>query len=81
MYFEVIILELYKEILLKHLLAANPNLDAAKIVSDASYLALDQIRRIVRDESLDDKECFMRIEKIITVFEDIGSNGGTRHDF
>ncbi len=74
-------MELYKEILLKHFLAVNPDIDTAKIVSDASYTALDQIRRIVRDETLDDKECFMRIEKIISVFEEIGSNAGTRHDF
>ena len=52
MYFEVIVLELYKEILLKHLLALNPGIDAGKIVSDASYTALERIQRILRDEKL-----------------------------
>ena len=77
----MIVLELYKEILLKHLLALNPGIDTGKIVSDASYTALERIQRILRDESLDDKTCFMKIEKIISVFEEIGSNCGNRHDY
>ena len=45
------------------------------------YQALKQIRAILDDDSLSDPECFEQIEEIINVFEDIGSNGGSRHDF
>jgi len=35
----------------------------------------------MRDENLDDETCFMKIEKIIRVFEDMGSDCGSRHDY
>ena len=31
--------------------------------------------------SLDDAECFQRIEEIVCAYEAIGSDGGSRHDF
>lgn len=43
--------------------------------------ALCKIKKIVADDNLSDQECFMRIEKIICALEDVGSNGGSRHDF
>lgn len=45
------------------------------------YQALKKIKAIIDDDSLDDKECFMRIEEVICVLEEVGSGGGTRHDF
>lgn len=45
------------------------------------YQALCQIKVILEDDSLSDSECFRQIEEIVNVFEDIGSSGGSRHDF
>ena len=45
------------------------------------YQTLKKIKAIIEDDSLDDSECFMRIEKIIRIFEEMGSDGGNRHDF
>lgn len=81
-------MELYKEIL-AHALAQgevqiifpgnNPNISA--IVEGTCYQTLQKIKAIIEDDSLDDKECFMRIEQIILALEEIGSTGGYRHDF
>ena len=56
-------------------------LNAATLVEMQCYQTLCKIQKIVRDESLDDIECFERIEQTICEFEAIGSDGGTRHDF
>ena len=45
------------------------------------YEAICKIRAILNDDSLSDPECFMKIEEIVSVLEDIGSDGGSRHDF
>lgn len=45
------------------------------------YEALRKIKNILEDESLTDTVCFQKIEEIIKVFEEIGSDGGSRHDF
>lgn len=55
--------------------------DPQKTVDSLCYRALAEIREILRDDSLGDKGCFQRIEKIITVYEKLGSGAGTRHDF
>lgn len=80
-------MELYKEILInflshEHAQVSFPNLkiDAEKIVESAAYIALRNIKEIIHDESLEDDECFKKIEAIIMEFEAIGSNGGFRHD-
>ena len=36
---------------------------------------------ILDDDSLDDATCFQKIEEIVCVFEEMGFNGGSRHDF
>ncbi len=59
----------------------NFNINPTDIVECASYGALQKIKAIIQDDSLDDGECFIRIEEIVRVFEDLGSTGGTRHDF
>ena len=81
-------MELYKEILLNALYNEEiqisfPNLKVSpnEIVHLECYRALKKIKAILEDENLSDKECFMKIERIICVFEDMGSDGGTRHDF
>ena len=75
-------MELYEEILLKEFMKRFPvPFDPSSLVHDISYQTLQQIKAIIEDERLDDPECFMRIENIIRCFEEIGSNGGFRHDF
>ena len=56
-------------------------LDAKEIVQLQCYQTLCRIQEIVRDDTLEDTECFERIERIVSEFERIGSNGGGRHDF
>lgn len=81
-------MELYKEILV-NVFAKNeirvtlPELEisAPEIVDMECYKALHKIKAIIEDDSLEDKECFMKIEKIIRLFEELGSGGGNRHDF
>ena len=55
--------------------------DAAQIVELECYQALRKIKTILEDDSLEDSECFRQIEEIVCVFEDLGSDGGRRHDF
>ena len=81
-------MELYKEIL-SHVLSyadvkiniTGLKIDAAKIVELECYKALQKIKAVIEDDSLEDRECFMRIEEIVCAFEEIGSSGGGRHDF
>lgn len=82
-------MELYQEIL-RHILAEEkiqvsfPELtdsDSTKIVELECYRALRKIKAILEDDSLEDSECFYRIEEIVCVFEDLGSDCGSRHDF
>jgi len=81
-------MELYKEILIgilknEEVSVSFPNLhlDAEKIINLSSYQALKAIKNILHDDSLADNECFSKIEEIICLFEALGSDGGTRHDF
>ena len=81
-------MELYKEILINVLNEgkievsfSNLEIDVAKTVEMQCYKTLCKIRDIIRDDALNDKQCFEKIEKIVCAFEQIGSNGGIRHDF
>ena len=80
-------MELYKEILSKALeqerievYFPELSINAAEIVSQRCYQALKRISDIIKDDSLSDKECYRKIEIIIQTFEELGSNGGSRHD-
>ena len=81
-------MELYKEIL-AHALAygeisvtfPDSELNITQIVENECYQALQKIKAIIDDDSLEDNECFMKIEHIILALEEIGSSGGIRHDF
>lgn len=59
----------------------NLRIDVKEIVELTCYKALTEIKRILEDSTLDDKECFEKIEEIVCIFESLGSNGGSRHDF
>ncbi len=82
-------MELYQEILC-HVLANEkvqvsfPNLintDVTKIVELECYKALRKIKAILENDTLADSECFQQIEEIVCTFEELGSDGGSRHDF
>ena len=57
------------------------HLSGAALLESASYQALCQIQAVLRDDSLDDPQCFQKIEEIVLIFEQLGSNCGSRHDF
>ena len=81
-------MELYKEILV-YALAQEciqitfPNLqvNAEQIVEGKCYQALKKIKAVLQDDRLDDVHCFMKIEEIVQILEEVGSSGGNRHDF
>ena len=47
----------------------------------AASRALRNIQKILADDTLDDPECFHRIEAIVSLLEDMGLSCGGRHDF
>lgn len=64
-----------------HITFPDLQLNAKEIVEMQCYQTLRKIQEIVHDDTLEDKECFYRIERIIYAFEVLGSDGGVRHDF
>ena len=78
-------MELFEEILMHHLKknqgAQGFPADPQALVHATAYQALNAIRIILARDDLEGPECFRRIEKIVRVFERIGSDCGTRHDF
>lgn len=45
------------------------------------FSALSKIRALLADNSMDDPECFERIERIVCEMESLGLDCGGRHDF
>ena len=74
-------MELYIELLRNLLLDCDIKTDLPQLIESESYKALKKIKAVLEDDSLDDKECFYRIEQIVDIFEQFGSNCGSRHDF
>ncbi|MBQ9097824.1 MAG: hypothetical protein IJY50_00130 [Clostridia bacterium] len=79
-------MNLYEEILCKMLRQEQieitfPQLDPSQIIETECYQALQKIKAIVEDDSLDDPRCFEKIEEIVCLLEELGSSGGNRHDF
>ena len=81
-------MDLYKQILAAllekeeaQILFSTLNIDITKVLELECYKTLQKIKAILQDDSLNDKECFMKIEEIICVFEGLGASGGNRHDF
>ena len=78
-------MELYKEILAKvlsqeetHVTFSDLQLNANEIIKEQCYMALQEIKAIIETDDLSDFEC---VEAIVRVFEKLGSDGGSRHDF
>ena len=81
-------MELYQEILAKLLTQQKveivfPDLseNIEELVKAECYKILSEIKTILEDDSLTDQECFMKIEKIVCLFEEAGFGCKTRHDF
>ena len=55
--------------------------DTVRYLENRCFEVLARIREILADDSLDDPECFQRIEKIVCELENIGVDCGSRHDF
>ena len=53
----------------------------AELVEMQCYAAVQKIRKILADKSLEDPECFQQIEEIVCTLEELGLSGGGRHDF
>ena len=84
----MIFVDLYKQILIEALsnekvqvTFPNLSIDAKEIVEGVCYQALKKIKTILDDPSLEDEDCFQKIEEIVCTFEEIGSGGCIRHDF
>ena len=45
------------------------------------YQALAEIKAVLEDDTMDDPECFERIEKIVCIFEKLANGVEYRHDF
>ena len=52
-----------------------------ELINSAACQALEKIRGVLDDDRLDDQKCFWKIEEIVKIYEEIGSDAGTRHDF
>ena len=80
-------MELYQEMLGKILQNAKIEIrikspgNIGRALELECYKALQKIRNIIRNDTLTDNECFLKIEEIITVFEQIGSHAEGRHDW
>ena len=69
-------MEIYENIL-RTFLESNAN----AIIELESQKIISEILTVIRDESLDDSQCFKKIEQIICIFEKRNINTGFRHDF
>ena len=75
-------MELYQQMIAAHIGAVTMDAQTAKeIVETESYRLLQEIRHILADDTLTDGECYRKIEAILCLLEDAGSDGGGRHDF
>ncbi|MCL2563391.1 MAG: hypothetical protein FWE08_05075 [Oscillospiraceae bacterium] len=78
-------MDLYKEILARaieqqkiEVIFPDLQISANEIVGQQCYQALEKIKTIIEDDSLSE---FMCIEGIVCILEEVGSDGGFRHDF
>ena len=81
-------MELYRDMLCRileteefEILLPKWNMKVEEMMEMKCYQALQAIKRILEEDDLDDEECFDRIEKIVSVFEALGSGIYNRHDF
>ena len=63
-------MELYQQILASRIGSVTIDTQTAK-----------EIVAILADDALSDAECFRKIEAIVCILEELGGDGGGRHDF
>lgn len=79
-------MKLWRELLIGGLQNENCEFDYVcdkqlkKIIESQCYNVLQQIKKVLDDENLSDKDCFDKIEEIIRVLEENGVFCD-RHDF
>ena len=79
-------MDLYKSILIeilsrKKVKVSFENLKTENvndIIENTSYKTIERIRKVLDNDELEDFEC---IERIVKLLEEIGYDGGSRHDF
>ena len=59
----------------------DAELDLSEKIESVSLATLRRIREIVMDDTLNDAECFKKIEEIVRAYEQLGIHCGVRHDF
>ena len=78
-------MELWQAILMNAMRASEgkgvSEAEVQKLFESECYKVLERIKAILADDSMEDKECFEKIEGIVCLYEEIGSDGGGRHDF
>ncbi len=77
-------MELYERILCETLareILPSLELDAKSLVEMKCYQAIVRIYEVLNTDSLTDRECFDRIEEIVTARDFLGTGAGSRHDF
>lgn len=77
-------MELYEQIICQVMIydiIPKLDIDYEKLVEQRCYRAIQEIYAILSDEKLEDPECFQRIEAIVSVLDNLGIGGGSRHDF
>ena len=81
-------MELYRDMLCRileteefEILLPKWNMKVEEMMEMKCYQALQEIKRILENDELEDAECFESIEKIISAFERLGSGIHDRHDF
>ena len=62
-----------QQIIAHEVISCMEKADRTALVHDAAYQALCRIREILDDKTLDGSECCGRIEKIVSVFDSLGS--------
>ncbi len=77
-------MELYQEIvykILKENTFPTKEITLKELLESRCYQALAEIKAVLEDDTLDDPECFERIEEIVCIFEKLGNGVAYRHDF
>ena len=52
-----------------------------EMFENACYRLLADIRDVLADPSTTDEECFVRVERLVSLYEAAGGHCGARHDF
>ena len=77
-------MELYEQILREAIaqdVIPRLRIDPVQLIEARCYQAILRIYQIIGDETLEDPDCFHRIEEIVTTLDRLGIGGGGRHDF